>query len=63
MTVVSMPAEELLAAVEAAAAREETGAEALLYLLLREEAATGTLGVISRLCAKRFVNDRRREAR
>ena len=56
MTILAMPVEELLAAVEAAAARERPGAEALLDVLLREEAETGGLGVVSRLCAKRFVN-------
>jgi len=56
VTILAMPVEELLAAVEAAAARERPGAEALLDVLLREEAETGGLGVVSRLCAKRFVN-------
>lgn len=55
MSVLDMPAEELLAAVEAAAARGERGAARELDLLLAEEAATGKLGVISRLAAQRFV--------
>jgi hypothetical protein len=57
VSVLDMPVDDVLAAVEAAAARGETGAARELDLLLTEEAETADLGVISRLAAQRFVHD------
>jgi hypothetical protein len=50
-----VPLQEFLDAVEKAAARGQRGAERLLLHMLREEAATGELSMISRLAAKRYV--------
>lgn len=55
--VLDMHADDVLAAVEAAAARGDRGAARTLDVLLAEEAETGELGVISRLFARRYVND------
>lgn len=50
-----MPAEELVEAIEAAAARGDAGAETSLGLLIDALLATGDLDVISRLAASRYL--------
>jgi hypothetical protein len=50
-----LPAEELVEAVEAAAARCEVGAESVLNVLIDVLLATGELGVILRLAASRYL--------
>ena len=52
------PAEDVLAAVEAAAAEGDDGADWLLSWLLEEEAETGSLSVIGRLAAGRYIDVR-----
>ncbi len=53
-----VPLDELLEAVEAAAAGGAIGAGRLLPLLLEEEGRTGALSVIARLCAARYLRTR-----
>jgi hypothetical protein len=55
VSVLDMPVEELLAAVEAAAAAGSHRAERVLQDLLEEEAETGQLTVFARLLAKPHV--------
>jgi hypothetical protein len=55
VSVLDMPVENLLAAVEAEAAAGNIRAERVLRDLLEEEARTGDLGVFARLLAKPHV--------
>jgi hypothetical protein len=55
LSVLDMPAEELLAIVEAEAAAGNGRAERVLRDLLEEEARTGDLSVFARLLAKPYV--------
>ena len=57
MNALQAPVEDLLAIVEAAAARGQPGADQALQRLLEEEQRTGDLGVISRLSVKKFMNN------
>lgn len=50
--------EDILAAVEAAAACGDGGAERLLWRLLDDEERSGGLGVMSRLVAARYAQTR-----
>ena len=54
-SVLDMPVDELLAALEAAVSRGNRRAERTPLALLAEEAETGELGVIARLSATPFV--------
>jgi hypothetical protein len=51
------PVEDVLEAVEAAAAAGTAGAEPTLAALLEEEAETGGLCAIARLAARRYTTD------
>lgn len=54
-SVLQIPADELVEAVEEAVPRGDAGAETVRDLLLDQLLATGELGVIARLAAGRYV--------
>jgi hypothetical protein len=57
VSVLDLPHEDVLAAVEAAAATGNRRAESLLATMLEEEATSGELSVFSRLAAGMYCDD------